>query len=113
MENVDHEYAVLLVNGEATDITDCVTQVKAMQGGELKYRGNGIEVKRFLHYRGNAVIFLSLKQANMRLFGHDCKVYTLAENWLGHYYDYDMVAECNHQVVSHINGADPVMISGL
>lgn len=87
------KHAILVINETVIDITDKVQTVCAYskKTGELEYRGSGIVVYGMTFIGGNTVLFL--KHAGFAfVFGKNCRVYTLAENWnSASYAMYDMI----------------------
>tara|TARA_B100000929_G_scaffold290599_1_gene284857 strand:+ start:26805 stop:27140 length:336 start_codon:yes stop_codon:yes gene_type:complete len=93
---------ILVLGDIVCDITGKVQLIKALdkKTGELQFRGNGINIFRYLHKDGNAPRFLRFVGHTV-IFGYKTKMYTLAENWSAELYDqYKMVAPDPHNDAS-------------
>ncbi|AEH21823.1 VHS1010 protein [Vibrio phage 1] len=72
--------SLLVVEGDAFDVTGKVQIVEAYDDEGLKARGVGIVIFRSNHIFGNATIFLKLV-GTRKIFGETCEVYTIPDNW--------------------------------
>ncbi|UHD87272.1 hypothetical protein [Vibrio phage D4] len=99
--------SLLVVQGDAFDVTGKVQIIEAHDDNGLKFRGVGIVIFRSNHVFGNAPIFLKLV-GTRKIFGEDVEVYTSANNWKSWDYDrYTMKADESDPMleISHVDHA--------
>lgn len=102
---MNNSAAILVIGDDIYDISERVQTVTAhdKDTGELKYRGCGIVIHRFLHVDGDAIVFLKY-QGERYIMGKWCKIYTPSDSWIGEYCEYDMrIADKNRTVIIDIN----------
>jgi len=108
---MNNSAAILVMGDNVFDISEKVQIVTAhdKDTGELKYRGCGIVIHRFLHVDGDAPVFLKYK-GEQYIMGKWCKIYTPSDTWIGEYRGYDMRSvDKNRKVMMNIVHANKLV----